>query len=179
MIKMIFVLRLGHRFQRDERLSTHCGLIARALGADGIIYSGEHDQSLLDSIEKAKKNWGGSFEVSYNRNFRSVIKDFKSKNFTIIHLTMFGMPIQDKITEIRKSRDMLIVLGSEKVPGEIYKMADFNIAIGSQPHSEAAALAITLHEYFQGKELAKDFGDANIKVIPQERGKKTIKKEGV
>ena len=47
---MIIVLRMGHRQKRDERLSTHCGLVARALGADRIIYSGERDGKLLYSV---------------------------------------------------------------------------------------------------------------------------------
>ena len=38
---MIVVLRLGHRIGRDARISTHCGLVARALGANKIIYSGD------------------------------------------------------------------------------------------------------------------------------------------
>lgn len=172
---MIFVLRLGHRKLRDARLSTHCGLIARALGAKGIIYSGEQDKELLRSLEKARENWGGKFEVSYEKNFISVINDFKSRNFSVVHLTMFGMPIQDKISEIRKRKNILIMIGSEKVPGEVYGMSDYNIAVGNQPHSEAASLAITLHEYFRGKELEKNFKGGKIKIIPQERGKKTMK----
>ncbi len=172
---MIFILRIGHRQKRDERLSTHCGLIARAFGADGIIYSGEQDSNLLNSLEKAVKNWGGKFKVIYEKNFRPVIRDFKARKFLIVHLTMFGLPVQEKIKEIRKSKNILIIIGSEKVPGEVYQLADYNIAVSSQPHSEAAALAITLHDYFEGKELEKGFPNAKIKVIPQERGKKTQK----
>ena len=130
---------------------------------------------MLNSLEKAVKNWGGKFKISYEKNFNSVIRDFKARKFLILHLTMFGIPIQEKIKEIRKSRNILIIIGSEKVPGEVYQFADYNIAVSSQPHSEAAALALTLHEYFQGKELEKKFANAKIRVIPQERGKKTQK----
>lgn len=172
---MIIVLRLGHRKLRDARLSTHCGLISRALGAREIIYSGEEDSQLVDSIKKATERWGGSFKVSYERNWRNVIRKFRSRKFAIVHLTMFGMPIQKKISGIRKSRNVLAIIGSEKVPGEVYGLADFNVAVTNQPQSEAAALAIFLHEYFRGKELDIKFPKAKIRIIPHERGKKTQK----
>ncbi|MEM5871528.1 MAG: tRNA (cytidine(56)-2'-O)-methyltransferase, partial [Candidatus Aenigmatarchaeota archaeon] len=54
----IYVLRLGHRIHRDERISTHCGLVARAFGADGIIYSGEHDEKLIESVKRVSEEWG-------------------------------------------------------------------------------------------------------------------------
>jgi len=31
-----------------------------------------------------------------------------------------------------------------------------------------------LDRFFEGKELAKEFKEAKIKVVPQERGKKTV-----
>ena len=35
-------------------------------------------------------------------------------------------------------------MGAEKVPPWVFEHSDFNIAIGSQPHSEVSALAIAL-----------------------------------
>lgn len=169
----IFVLRLGHRKIRDERISTHCGLVARALGANGIIYSGERDDEIIDSVKKVVKKWGGNFEVSYEENWRKILKNWNGK---IVHLTMYGIPIQNKIDEIRKcNEDLLIVIGSEKVPFEVYKLADWNIAITNQPHSEVAALAIFLDKFFMGEELNKNFENPEVKIIPQEKGKKLIK----
>ncbi|MEM3130193.1 MAG: tRNA (cytidine(56)-2'-O)-methyltransferase [Nitrososphaerota archaeon] len=169
----IFVLRLGHRKIRDERISTHCGLVARALGANGIIYSGERDDGIIDSVKKVVKKWGGNFEVSYEENWRKILKNWNGK---IVHLTMYGIPIQNKIDEIRKcNEDLLIVIGSEKVPSEVYKLADWNIAITNQPHSEVAALAIFLDKFFMGEELNKNFENPEVKIIPQEKGKKLIK----
>jgi len=37
----VAVLRLGHRPGRDERMTTHVGLTARALGADRVVLAGE------------------------------------------------------------------------------------------------------------------------------------------
>ncbi|HDN83691.1 MAG TPA: tRNA (cytidine(56)-2'-O)-methyltransferase, partial [Candidatus Altiarchaeales archaeon] len=96
-----------------------------------------------------------------------------------IHLTMYGLNIDEKIAKIRKSkRDKLIIVGGKKVPSEVYEMVDYNIAIGHQPHSEIAALAVFLDRLFEGKELLKDF-DGKKKVIPQARGKLLIHKEKV
>lgn len=168
----IYVIRLGHRISRDKRISTHCGLVSRAFGAKGIFYSGEKDTSLEKSIGNVVKSWGGPFEVKYVKNQIRFIQDFKG---TRIHLTMYGLPVQKKMIGIRKSRkDLLVIVGGEKVPGDVYQLADFNLAVSSQPHSEVAALAVFLHEYLQGKELDRKFQKAKRRIIPQERGKKVI-----
>jgi tRNA (cytidine56-2'-O)-methyltransferase len=168
----LWVLRLGHRIKRDERISAHCGLVARAFRADGVIYSGEKDDSLLNSIKKTVERWGGKFEVKYGENWKKIVKNWKGKT---VHLTMYGLPIQEKINKIKNSKeDLLIIIGGEKVPSEIYDLATWNIAITNQPHSEVAALAIFLDRFFEGKELKKEFKDSKLKIIPQEKGKKII-----
>ena len=168
---MITVLRLGHRLGRDLRISTHCGLVARAFGADEIIYSGDKDEKMMKSVKRVVSEWGGPFSVTYEKNWKKIIQSF---NGTRIHLTMYGIPIQDRIKEIRRKKNILVIIGSEKVPGEVYQMADYNIAITNQPHSEVAALGVFLHEYFKGSELEKKFKDAKLKIIPQEKGKMII-----
>lgn len=171
---MISVLRLGHRLKRDERLSTHVGLAARALGADEIIYSGDKDTGILESIRKTTEKWGGSFKVRYEENWKSVIKKYKKKRFKIVHATMYGELLKKKIAKIRKEKNILVLVGSGKVPGQVYMVSDYNIAITSQPHSEVAALAVFLHEYHKGKE--KNFSRAKLRIVPQQRGKKVIEK---
>ena len=54
----VWVLRLGHRRGRDPRLTTHVALTARALGCNGIILSGEKDDSIIENINEIVKNWG-------------------------------------------------------------------------------------------------------------------------
>ncbi|MFH1978165.1 MAG: tRNA (cytidine(56)-2'-O)-methyltransferase [Candidatus Aenigmatarchaeota archaeon] len=171
---MIHVLRLGHRPFRDQRISTHCGLVARALGAEKIIYSGEHDSKLEESVAKVSSRWGGIFSISYDKNWKRVMESYKRKKFLVIHLTIYGLPVQEHIDKIRKSRDVLLVIGGEKVPGGVYEIADMNISVTNQPHSEVAALAIFIHEFYKGKELEKKFPMSKIKIIPQARGKKTV-----
>ena len=169
----VFVLRLGHRIGRDKRISTHCGLVSRTFGASGIFYSGENDEALENSIRSVVKSWGGPFEIKHVKSWRKFIEDFRG---TKVHLTMYGLPFHKNIRQIRKMKNVLVIVGGEKVPGRVYQMADFNLAVTSQPHSEIAALALFLHEFFQGKELEKKFQKANRKIIPQERGKKVVEK---
>ena len=168
---MIVILRLGHRVGRDDRISTHCGLVSRALGASSIIYSGDHDDNMVAGIKSVSERWGGKFEVGYNANWKKVITDFKKRKFTVVHLTAYGMPLQKKISLIKKSKNVLVIVGSEKVPGEVYQLADFNISVTNQPHSEIAALALFLYSY-NNRALDQKFTKSKIKIIPQEKGKK-------
>lgn len=172
---MLLVFRLGHRLPRDERISTHVALVARAFGADGAYYSGEEDKGLEESVRKISQNWGGDFFIEYKANPLKFLKNAKKK-FTLVHLTMYGMPLQKKINRIKKEKNILVIVGGEKVPTEIYKIADYNIAIGSQPHSEVGALAVFLHEYFGGKQLNKKFKNAKIEIEPSETGKRVMQK---
>jgi tRNA (cytidine56-2'-O)-methyltransferase len=171
----VTVLRLGHRPLRDKRITTHCGLVARAFGAEKIIIAGEKDEKVLESIEKVVEKWGGPFQVVFTKDFKKEILKAKKKKTTIL-LTMYGQPIQKIIKEIRKKKEILVIIGAEKVPGEVYKIVDYNIAIGNTPHSEVAALAIFLDKLFQGKELEKNFKNAKVKIVPQKKGKKLVKK---
>jgi tRNA (cytidine56-2'-O)-methyltransferase len=164
----VTILRLSHRIERDKRLSTHIALASRALGAKGIIYSGERDLKMEASIKKVVKNWGGDFSIRYAKSWRRFLRGWKGK---IVHLTVYGERVQDKIKSIRKHRNILVVVGGEKVPGEVYQVVDYNIGVSQQPHSEAAALGIFLHEYFKGKELEKKFPKAKLRIVPQESGK--------
>jgi tRNA (cytidine56-2'-O)-methyltransferase len=148
---MLIVLRLGHRISRDKRVTTHVFLTARAFGADKGILSGERDDTVIESINKTASNWGKDFSVEYIKDWMSYITKAKSDGFRIVHLTMYGMPVQEQIARI-KSKKLVIVVGSEKMPPEVYQLADFNISVTNQPHSEVAALALFLYRYFKGKE---------------------------
>jgi tRNA (cytidine56-2'-O)-methyltransferase len=172
--KNITVLRIGHRYVRDYRTLTHLCLVSRALGAEGI-YLEEFEDGLLETIKEVNETWGPGFEVSKATSWRSVMSQAKREGRTTVHLTMYGLPLQDKIQELRGLDKFLIVVGGPKVPGEVYKMADYNLGVTSQPHSEIAALAILLHELQSGEELKKEFGASRIKIVPSEKGKKVEK----
>jgi len=168
---MIEVLRLGHRIRRDPRVSTHVALTARALGASKVYYSGEKDLGLEESINKVTKSFGGKFKIEYVKNPLKLIKNKK-----IVHLTVYGSSIDKKIKEIRKFKDILVVIGGSKVPGEYYKLSTWNISVTNQPHSEISSLAIFLDRYFKGKKLDIKFNGAKIVINPNERGKTVNRK---
>ncbi|MEA3255091.1 MAG: tRNA (cytidine(56)-2'-O)-methyltransferase, partial [Candidatus Altiarchaeota archaeon] len=86
----------------------------------------------------------------------------------------YVIKINDCISEIKSSRrDKLVIIGGKKVPSEIYALSNYNLAVGNQPHSEVAALAVFLDRLFEGKELKKEFRGKK-KIIPQKHGKKVI-----
>lgn len=171
-MRKIVVLRIGHRHYRDHRISTHCGLVARALGASEIIYSGEKDESLLESIQRITDKWGGPFSCRYEEKWKKIVREWKKNGGKVIHLTMYGLRVQDKAEEIRDDNsDIMIIVGGEKVPWDAYELADWNIGVTNQPHSEIAALAITLEKIIGDDSLSVEFRDAKIKVNPCENGK--------
>ncbi|MFH0973218.1 MAG: tRNA (cytidine(56)-2'-O)-methyltransferase [Candidatus Micrarchaeota archaeon] len=173
----IIVLRLGHRKKRDVRATTHCCLAARALGANEIILSGEFDETPIETARGVTKKWGGAFQARFQPNWLRFLRNFRG---TKIHLTMYGLPLQEKIGEIRRAgrkKNVLVVIGAEKVPRAVYDESDYNVSIGGQPHSEVAALAVFLHEFFEGRELGRKFGGARIEVMPNARGKTVSKKK--
>jgi tRNA (cytidine56-2'-O)-methyltransferase len=176
----IVVLRWGHRPKRDLRLTTHVALTARALGAAGFILSDVKDEKIRDTIEKVTKNWGGPFLFEMGIPWKNAVKDWKAKHGVIVHLTAYGENIEtsDVLQRIKTSgKDILVIVGSQKVPREFFaeSVSDFNVAIGNQPHSECASLAVFLDRFFEGKELTKNFENAKLQIIPQKRGKKMVK----
>lgn len=173
----VVVLRWGHRPKRDARLTTHVALTARALGASGLILSDVKDEKIKQTIEKVAKNWGGCFFFEMETPWKKVVKEWREKGGIVVHLTAYGENIQTSgvLNRIRNSgKDILVIVGSQKVPREFFseEISDFNVAIGNQPHSECASLAIFLDRLFEGKELALEFENANVRIIPQRRGKK-------
>ncbi|MEM1577137.1 MAG: tRNA (cytidine(56)-2'-O)-methyltransferase [Archaeoglobaceae archaeon] len=165
----VYVLRLGHRLGRDQRISTHVALTARALGAKGIYFT-KYDKSLFESVKKVVQTWGGNFFIEI-ADWRKLLQSFDGLK---VHLTMYGIPLPDKIEEIKKADRLLVVVGAEKVPKEVYELCDLNISIGTQPHSEVSALAVFLDRVL-GLTFSISFADAKLKIVPCERGKKVLK----
>ena len=60
----IEVLRIGQRVIRDDRVTTHVALVARAFGASKI-YMNEVDPEIENTIKRMNKTWGGEFEVEF------------------------------------------------------------------------------------------------------------------
>lgn len=170
----VSVLRIGHRFVRDDRVTTHIALVARALGCDRI-FMNEVDKSIRSTMEEIIQRWGGRyFDIEIFENWKSIVKHWKNRGGKIVHLTMYGLNIDEVIDELRKCDELLVVVGASKVPRELYEVSDYNVAIGNQPHSEIAALAICLDRIFNGKELTKQFDDAKLKIVPSPNEKRVL-----
>jgi tRNA (cytidine56-2'-O)-methyltransferase len=168
----VAILRIGHRPERDQRVTTHVGLTARALGARGM-YLAASDKGVVQSIADVTERWGGEFFCEHDIRWRSCIKEWKANGGTVVHLTMYGLNLPDVIDEIRPQKKILVIVGAEKVPGEIYGLADYNVAVTSQPHSEISSLALFLDHLSSGKDLALEFPGAQIRIIPSKAGKQT------
>jgi tRNA (cytidine56-2'-O)-methyltransferase len=173
MEKEIIVFRYGHRTIRDYRVTSHCSMVARAFGASKIIVCGEKDNSMKKSIDDITNNWGGNFKVFFIDDWKKELIKIKKK-FILIHLTMYGEQLNKKENELLKKNKICVIIGSQKVEKEVYMMADYNISITNQPHSEIAALAVTLDHLQQGKTFNKKFKNAKKEIIPLKKGKKVI-----
>ena len=173
MAKSIRVLRVGQRYVRDDRTLTHLCLVSRALGAE-CIYLEDVEKDILGTLGEVNSTWGGGFSAVVGEPWRKVIREAKAEGRAVVHLTMYGMPLQEKADELRRLEKMLIVVGGPKVPGKVYHEADYNVAVTSQPHSEIAALAIVLHEVQGGEELKRNFGESRLRIVPSETGKRVI-----
>jgi len=168
------VIRYGHREVRDYRVTSHCALVSRAFGASKMIVCESRDETSETTIKGVNKSWGGNFKVEYKQDWREAIKELKAKGYTTVHLTMYGIPIQETEDKLKKEKKIAVLIGSQKVEREVYETVDFNVSITTQPHSEIAALAVFLDRLQEGKELEQDFKKAKLQIIPQEKGKKVI-----
>jgi tRNA (cytidine56-2'-O)-methyltransferase len=83
------------------------------------------------------------------------------------------LPLPDVIKDIGKAnQDILVVVGSEKMPGEVFKLADWNVSVTSQPMSEVAALAIFLDWHSNHRTFDNTFPGGQVKIIPSRDQKK-------
>lgn len=165
----IWIMRIGHRPQRDKRVTTHVALSSRALGAKGI-YVDTYDDVLEENVSSVVERFGGDYRIKTGVTWKEAIRDFNGK---VVHLTMYGQRVDEALSKIPKDEDLMIIVGAEKVPAEVYQRADFNVSVGNQPHSEIAALAIFLDRYTDGQALYSE-RSGKITVVPNERGKTVV-----
>jgi tRNA (cytidine56-2'-O)-methyltransferase len=174
---IVEVLRLGHRPARDKRITTHVALTARALGARRIRIA-EEDPGVVATVRAVAKRFGGTFEVDSGTGWKGPIRQWKEAGGQVVHLTMYGEPLGEAAQRVRDAgRDILVVVGAEKVPSELYGLADHNIAVGNQPHSEVAALALLLDRLRGGAWEHDEFPGAAMRVLPSARGKRVVASE--
>jgi len=172
-------LRWGHRY-RDERVTTHVALTARALGATGMILADVSDEEIKKTVDEVVERWGDSFFFKMELPWKQVVKEWKNQGGIVVHLTAYGENVQtsDIMQRIKATgKDILVIVGSQKVPSIFFSktVSDFNVAIGNQPHSECSSLAVFLDRFFEGEELSKEFMEAKMKIVPQKSGKNVLK----
>src|SRR4029077_10134960 len=106
----VIVLRMGHRF-RDQRVTTHACLTARALGADGVVIADREDREVEATIMGVGKRFGGHFSIESGKPWRKTIRDWKEEGGKIVHLTAYGLKLPDVIQEIGEGdKDILVVV---------------------------------------------------------------------
>lgn len=171
----IEVLRIGQRVVRDDRVTTHVALVSRAFGASKI-FMNEINPEIKDTVGKVNRSWGSNFEIEYIEDWRKLLKSKKKESVKIVHLTMYGENINDVAEKLGNEKDILIVVGAEKVPRDVYESADYNVAVGSQPHSEISALAIVLDRIQKGKQFDVKYDNARLEIVPTKNGKQVVAK---
>ena len=171
----IEVLRLGHRLGRDPRITTHLALVSRAMGASNFVLAGDEDEKLFSNIHSVNERFGHGLSCRYEKSpmrmLREIANSEEESKPIIIHLTMYGEPFKEVIPNIPKDKPVVVVVGGAKVPGELFKVSDFNIAVGNQPHSEVAALALFLDSWTDGEGFNREFSEPQLVISPSKSGK--------
>jgi len=145
--------------------------VARAFGARAVHISGMRDDSICAAVERVALHWGGPFRVDFEPSPLQLVRGWKAGGGKVAHLTMYGIPVGKALGGLAGSPKLLVVVGGEKVPRQYYELSDYNVAIGNQPHSEVAALAIFLDRVTCGAWEELRFSSARVKITPSERGK--------
>ena len=170
MSERVDVLRLGYRRGRDPRITTHLALVARALGADGFLLAGDDDQEMFDNLNSVSERFGGELDTEHVSGLGHLKKHVENGGVAV-HLTMYGEPFRQAIPKIRRDRPLIIVVGGAKVPGDVYKICQHNVAVGNQPHSEVAALALFMDAWFGESGSERSFKDARLVIEGVNGGK--------
>ena len=168
--RRVEVLRIGHRPDRDKRITTHVSLVARAFGGKAI-HVDRKDDKLEDTVRGVVRQFGGDFSIETGVSARGILSRFGG---VIVHLTMYGRPVDDVMDTLPPGDDVMVVVGAEKVPRQIFDLAHFNVSVTNQPHSEVSSLAIFLDRLFEGREISIEPTDGNIKIIPDSSGKTVL-----
>ena len=132
------------------------------------MYLHPRDDALADRVAAVTARWGGTFEVVGVDDWKNVVRSFPG---AVAHLTMYGLPLDRLLPRLARHRAILLVVGGAKVPSELYRSSTYNVAVGHQPHSEVAAIAVAL-ERLLGLPRPVRPGEAPQRIVPTARGKR-------
>ena len=170
MSERLEVLRLGYRRGRDPRITTHLALVARAMGADGFLLAGDEDQEMFDNLNSVSDRFGGSLDTEHVKGL-SYLRKHVEDGGVAVHLTMYGEPFRKAIPKIRRDKPVVVVVGGAKVPGDVFKVCQHNVAVGNQPHSEVAALALFMDAWYGESASERQFEGARLIIEGTNYGK--------
>ena len=85
------------------RITTHAALVSRAFGSDKI-YMTEVDNSIKETLKEIAKRWGGKYDFAIEiiEDWRKVVKNWKKEGGKVVLLTMYGINIDDTISQSKK-----------------------------------------------------------------------------
>ncbi|MCH1616725.1 MAG: hypothetical protein L7R83_04370 [Candidatus Poseidonia sp.] len=174
------VLRLGYRKGRDPRITTHLALVSRALGATNFLLAGDEDKELFENIASVNERFGGTMTCEHVDGAMGWLRRFTQQDAgdgepgVAVHLTMYGEPYREVLPRIRRDRPVVVIVGGAKVPSDVFQYAQYNVAVGNQPHSEVAALALFMEGWYGHGGTERHFPDARLVIEPSARGKSVI-----
>jgi tRNA (cytidine56-2'-O)-methyltransferase len=128
------------------------------------------DDRLAQTVASVTRRWGGEFAVVPVDDWKSLVRSFPG---AVVHLTMYGLSLERALPKIARHSSVLLVVGGAKVPSELYRFARYNVAVGHQPHSEVAAVAVAL-ERLLGLPAPVGPGEAPQRIVPSARGKRVV-----
>ena len=84
---------------------------------------------------------------------------------------MYGAPYQNVTPTIRRDRPLVVIVGGAKVPSEVFQISQYNLAVGNQPHSEVAALALFLDAWYGTGSIPRKLDGGELIINPSNHGK--------
>ena len=103
------------------------------------------DDGLKKRVDGVTGRFGGYFAIRTGIRPAPLMRSWPGK---VVHLTMYGQALGRVVPTLRRwvgeRESLLVAVGATKVPAYVYQEADLNVAVGHQPHSEVAALALLL-----------------------------------
>jgi len=137
-------------------------LASRAFGANSIIFTTNYNSKLVRYFKTINSKWGGNFEVRFEKDWRAEIS--RKKNYEKVYLTMDGVPINKIIYRIKTYKNILLIASFQNAQRSVKEAVDFNVSITTQPHSTVSSVAVFMHMFYSGRELAIRFKNAKHKI---------------
>ena len=163
---MISILAIG-RYSYLNSLDL-C-LTARALGASEVIFTRKKEPKIIRYVNRLEKNWGGKFNVSFVKSYKNALAG--TTNYVKVYLTRYGTPLNKLAYTLNTYKNIMLIVSYTEAQSKLLDgLADFNVSISDQQHCSIASIAIFLHDFYRGRELAMHFENAKYKIIPNEHG---------